>query len=77
MNAETGDIKYDYSHEFPDIVDNYASPGEVKVFIGGDGKEYTKIEISGVWQGSNGTFEWIINESGDVTHRMFNMYKGD
>ena len=63
---ETGD-----DHSFPKIVENYGSYGQCEKLIGGDGKTYTRVTISGAFRGVDGVFEFIFDEDGECNHHFF------
>ena len=58
-------------HSFPIEVDNFAGIGRKIEIIGGDNVMRTKIELPGSYRGKKGFFEWIIELSGEVNHRLF------
>jgi hypothetical protein len=58
-------------HSFPQEVDNFAGLGSKRSILGGDSITRTKIELNGAYAGKNGRFEWIIEPTGEVNHRLF------
>lgn len=62
----------DLYHAFPIQVDRYGATGVKSVFTGGDGIEYTKIQIPGSVNNVNGVFEYIFNNvTNECNHRLF------
>jgi hypothetical protein len=55
----------------PKEVDNFAGLGKKGSLVGGDGIARTKIKLDGEYAGKKGTFEWIIEPSGQINHRQF------
>lgn len=47
------------------------SVGKVIKFTGGDGNLYTRISAQGSINGKIGTFEYILNKAGEITHQLF------
>jgi hypothetical protein len=63
-------------HNFPNIVESFAKEGKYFRIRGNDGKMYEHLHIEGgyVSQSGNiyeGTFEFIKNSNGEITHRLF------
>ena len=65
--------KLDQNHDFPNVVDNYASYAHRFVLVGGDGKARLLFQLKGSYNGVPGIFEWIVdpNPKLGVTHRRF------
>ncbi|MEZ4912401.1 MAG: hypothetical protein R2774_16245 [Saprospiraceae bacterium] len=62
----------DIFHAFPKSVDGFATKfGKVSTRIGGDGKTYQLLEMSGSYGGKTGTFEYIKDANGLINHRFF------
>ncbi|WP_159923943.1 MULTISPECIES: hypothetical protein [Nocardia] len=52
-------------------VDDIAEKGTLFKNVGGDGKPYTLVQMPGELNGKAGRFEWIVDETGKVTHQLF------
>ncbi|MBF6070451.1 hypothetical protein [Nocardia farcinica] len=52
-------------------VDDIAENATVFKNVGGDGKHYTLVQMPGEVNGKAGRFEWIVDETGKVTHQLF------
>jgi|GEM_PF-2343862 len=58
-------------HAFPKEVDNFAGIGTKTSIVGADNITRIKIELPGSYAGKKGHFEWIIEPTGGVNHRLF------
>ena len=58
-------------HDFPKQVQNYAGDGKVFLQKGADGRMYEHLRISGGLRHRDGTFEFIKNPDGELTHQLF------
>lgn len=67
-----GKMDQDLYHGFPEEVKLFETSGNTTTFIGGDGNTYTKLEIIGEYGSHEGTFEFIKDSTGQITHRFFN-----
>ncbi len=65
----------DIYHNFPRLVDKLATPRDVGTIVGNDGVSRISVEISGSINGKPGTFHYIIDKGGVMTHRMFEAVK--
>jgi hypothetical protein len=45
--------------------------GQLYTLTGGDGAAYSLFQVAGDLNGKTGTYEYIINEAGQITHQMF------
>ncbi len=61
----------DLHRAFPGIVDNFASYGKVYPVVGGDGVVRTGLSIPGSLNGAEGSFQYIIESSREINHRLF------
>jgi RHS repeat-associated protein len=50
-----------------------AQSGKVTEFVGGDGLTYTKVEVQGSIDGIKGTFKYIVDQAGNLTHQFFHV----
>ncbi len=65
----------DIYHAFPKSVEGYATKfGKWSTKIGADGKLYQWLEVPGSYAGKTGTFEFIKDVNGVITHRFFNVH---
>ena len=60
-------------HGFPNSVEAFEQYGIKYKQKGRDGKMYQHLDIKGSYHGYNGTFEFIKDEKGIITHRFFNI----
>lgn len=60
-------------HSFPENVKYFKEDGIVEKIKGRDGKTYTKLTISGYYNGKSGQFEFIKDLNGVINHRFFNI----
>lgn len=67
-------MKLGDNHSFPLLVDNYGALGKQSTFMGGDGKIYYKLEISGAYKGYKGNFEYIYDSAKYCNHRFFRRF---
>lgn len=58
-------------HGFSEIVDNYSLFSKEFPLIGNDGVARRFFQITGSYNGKKGVFEWIIEPSGNMSHRRF------
>jgi hypothetical protein len=65
-------------HAFPDAVTAFENAGTITNFTGGDGLNYTRLDIPGSYlsPGPNptwydGTFQFIKDANGTITHWFF------
>lgn len=63
-------------HNFPSSVEAFEDAGQVTTWIGDDGTPYTGLNIPGSYPSPNGTwydgtFQFIKNSGGTITHRAF------
>ncbi|MBX3044831.1 MAG: hypothetical protein KF896_14055 [Ignavibacteriae bacterium] len=66
----------DMQHAFPNSVDGFATKfGNVSTKVGGDGKSYQWLKMSGSYGGKTGIFEYTKNANGLINHRFFNVSK--
>ena len=63
------------NHSFPSLIDSLIVEGDVVEKIGGDSLLYRHIELPGWKNGIEGTFHWVINSDGEITHRLFEIIK--
>jgi hypothetical protein len=64
---KTRDLK-DTLHSFSKIIDNYAPKTPTEIYSNGTSL-YT---VEGNLNGTDGTFEWMVNNLGEIVHRFFN-----
>ena len=66
---------FDY-HTFPELVEkNFSEYGRVEKIIGGDGESRSLLRIKGAYRGVDGNFEFIKDDGGVITHRLFRPIK--
>ena len=70
--GSSADRKDDTFHRFPRMLDALVSIDEGVGFTGGDGSPYTLYDLPGEVNGRRGTYEWIVDAAGCITHRFFN-----
>jgi hypothetical protein len=58
-------------HGFPALIDRLAEESDASNEVGGDGQMYLHVRIPGCINSVQGTFHWIIDEAGNITHRLF------
>ena len=68
--AQMSQSEDDY-HAFPTLLDGLVNEGDATAGVGADGQPYTYINLPGAINGVSGTFQWIINGAGQITHRFF------
>ncbi len=61
----------DIFHNFPSLVDSLTTPADVSTEPGGDNAMYTHIRMPGVLNTIEGTYHYIIDQAGILTHRFF------
>jgi hypothetical protein len=61
-------------HSFPESVKAFQNAGNVKTITGADGITRQLLEISGTYNGKNGTFHFIKEHNGVINHRFFKPY---
>lgn len=66
QQAGTGDY-----HGFPEIADTIPTMRHATVEPGGDGIPRMHVRLPGEYDGKQGVFHWIIEQSGNINHRLF------
>ncbi|MDQ1436911.1 MAG: hypothetical protein QOK43_540 [Acidimicrobiaceae bacterium] len=61
----------DTYHGFPSCIDSLARASDATVKAGADGLQRTWVQIQGAVNGVEGAFEWIVEEGGLISHRLF------
>ncbi|MFC1400437.1 MULTISPECIES: RHS repeat-associated core domain-containing protein [Streptacidiphilus] len=64
--AATGDY-----HGFPEIADTIPTMRNTTIESGGDGIPRMHVRLPGEYDGKQGFFHWIIEQNGNVNHRLF------
>jgi RHS repeat-associated protein len=59
-------------HSFPGSVGAFEDAGTITKIVGGDGNPYIRLDINGSYLGKTGTFEFIKDSNGTITHWFFN-----
>ena len=67
-----GQMKTGDFHAFPESVRAFESAGRVTNITGGDGVVRQMLRIPGGYGNSNGFFEFIKEQNGNINHRFFN-----
>ncbi|MGI8544185.1 MAG: RHS repeat domain-containing protein [Aridibacter sp.] len=67
-----GQMKTGDFHAFPESVRAFESAGRVTNITGGDGVVRQMLRIPGGYRNSNGFFEFIKEQNGNINHRFFN-----
>lgn len=60
---------------FPGNSGNYVTSDNVSNELGGDGELYTHVRVPGGYGGYEGVFHWIIDNEGEINHRLFEPYR--
>ncbi|WP_197092022.1 hypothetical protein [Streptacidiphilus albus] len=64
--AATGDY-----HGFPEIADTIPTMRNATIESGGDGIPRMHVRLPGEYDGKSGFFHWIIEQDGNINHRLF------
>ena len=64
-------LKTDKYHNFPTLIDNYAGYAKQSMTT----HNAVRYELDGYVNGAHGIFEWIVNDKGEVVHRLFKLLK--
>ncbi|TAN33698.1 hypothetical protein EPN29_05335 [bacterium] len=64
-------MSQDDYHGFPTLMDSMVNESDATAGVGADGQAYTYVNLPGFINGCSGTYQWVINGAGEITHRFF------